>query len=262
MTQFNPNLSNANTPGGVQTYNGGPGRVPPTQGRGRVASPLHSLITPEITIPFASNVLPGPDAATLTPAITSANVGYFALQVLDGNTVGVAKFCGLNYWIGPTFNQFYTATFPARPSWISSTTQPEQIAGYGTPLGTGAGLIVALSNDLPFTPTIGQWCAGPALFPWLLPGETTYLDNPTANKQVWGTPFAPGNAEVDHIGVKEGTLRDTPLGWDVPRTSKVWVLIAIDGARCVALGDAGNGIYAPTQGNLIFAAESRRFPLE
>lgn len=256
-------LSHTNYPGNA-ARSGGPGwgNTPPS-GNPRdnpLASPLHSLITPEITIPFGCNCLPGPDAGNGNN-ISAANVGYFGLQLLDGNAHGIAKLCGINFWIGSTLNGFYTTTFPVRPVWNGTTTLPEQIASYGNPLGTGAGLIVALSNDLPFQPVAGGWVGGPPLYPWLMPSEQRFLNNPNGNRQIWGTPFAPGSQDEDHVNTKEGTLRDTPLGWDVPKTSTVWVLIAIDGSACVQLGDAGNGIYVPCSGNIIAAADRRRFTL-
>lgn len=240
--------------------NPGAGAVPPAvrrpPGQDPNAAPLHQLITPEVTVPFAASILPGPDAATI--GVTSTNVAYFGLQLVDGNTHGMVKLCGLNAWIGPTLNQYITAFFPMKPAWQASTAT-DQLAGYGTPLGTGAGLIVALENDLPFRPVPGAWVAGPALFPWLLTQTGQWYNNYGGNRQIWGTPFAAGNLEIDYITTKEIVVRDTPLGWDIPLDSRAWVLIAIDGFAAENLGDAANSVFCSVHGNLVCAAQNRRF---
>lgn len=260
MSSFNTNPGNFPAAWG---NNPGAGAVPPavrrTPGDDPNATPLGKLFSPEVTVPFASNVLPGPDAAAV--GITAANVGYFGLQLVEGNTRGMVKLCGINAWIGPTYNVHTGGTtFPAKPAWSASAL--DQAGGYGNPLGTGAGLIVALENDLPFRPVPGAWVAGDALFPWLQPGSGsvgTWYDNYGGNRQIWGTPFAAGNLEADYINTKEIVVRDMPLAWDIPQDSRAWVLIAIDGYDCQNLGDAANSVFCAVHGNLVCAAQNRRF---
>lgn len=262
MSSFNTNPGNFPAAWGSTP---GAGAVPPSvrrpPGQDPNAAPLQQLISPEVTIPFASNILPGPDAATV--GITAANVGYFGLQLVEGATRGMVKLCGINAWIGPTYNVHTGGTtFPSKPEWQNAA--PNQDAGYGNPVGTGAGLIVALEADLPFRPRAGQWVAGEALFPWLQPGFSasaigTWYNNYGGNRQIWGTPFAAGNLEVDYITTKEIVVRDTPLGWDIPLDSRAWVLIAIDGNDCINLGDAARSVFCNVHGNLVLAAQNRRF---
>lgn len=220
-------------------------------------SPLHDLITPQCTVPFGCNQLPGASA----DASWATSVGYFGLQYVSGATHGVIKLCGYNLEVGSTFNSFDGVTvFPVAPDWSGGG---NQIATYGNLMGTGAGVVVIHSADLPqsIAPRLGAWCKGPALAPFLQPSTGTFTQGQDNNQQISAHCFAPGSQSLGFAQTKTIALRDTPLGWDVNKGQGVWVLVAIDGATLQNLGDSANVIYAFVQGTLICASASRRFTL-